>query len=80
MIPRVGERDFNLIPIHLKTSANMNKKQILKAIKNLAKSQGFYERLYNKLTDGSEESEAYLEELVEQKFKNVVDLVMFIEC
>lgn len=58
----------------------MNKKQILKAINNLAKSQGFYERLYNKLTDGSEESEAYLEEMVEQKFKNVVDLVMFIEC
>lgn len=58
----------------------MNKKQILKAIKNLAKAQGFYERLYNKLTDGSEESEAYLEELVEHKFKNAVDLVMFIEC
>ena len=58
----------------------MNKKQILKAISNLAKSQGFYERLYNKLTDGSEESEAYLEELVEQKFKDTLDLVMFIEC
>lgn len=63
-----------------KTSTNMNKKQILKAIKNLSKSQGFYERLYNKLTDGSEESEAYLEEMVEQKFKNVVDLITFIEC
>lgn len=63
-----------------KTSANMNKKQILKVINNLAKSQGFYGRLYDKLTDGSEESEAYLEELVEQKFKNAVDLVMFIEC
>lgn len=58
----------------------MGKKQILKAIKNLSKSQGFYERLYNKLTDGSEESEAYLEELVEQKFKNAVDLITFIEC
>ena len=58
----------------------MNKKQILKVINNLAKTQGFYERLYNKLTDGSEESEAYLEELVEQKFKNAVDLAMFIEC
>ena len=58
----------------------MNKKQILKVINNLAKTQGFYERLYNKLTDGSEESETYLEELVEQKFKNAVDLVMFIEC
>ncbi len=63
-----------------KTSKTMNKKQILKTIKNLSKSQGFYERLYNKLIDGSEESEAYLEELVEQKFKNAVDLVMFIEC
>lgn len=79
MIPRVGERVFNLIPIHLK-HLQMNKKQILKAIKNLAKSQGFYDRLYSKLTDGSEESETYLEELVEQKFKNVVDLITFIEC
>ena len=79
MIPRVGERDFNLIPIHLK-HLQMNKKQILKAIKNLAKSQGFYDRLYSKLTDGSEESEAYLEEMVEQKFKNVADLITFIEC
>lgn len=58
----------------------MNKKQILKVINNLAKAQGFYERLYNKLTDGSEESEAYLEEMVEQKFKNVADLITFIEC
>lgn len=58
----------------------MNKKQILKVINNLAKSQGFYEKLYDKLTDGSEESEAYLEELVEQKFKNAVDLITFIEC
>lgn len=58
----------------------MGKKQILKAIKNLSKSQGFYERLYDKLTDGSEESEAYLEEMVEQKFKNVVELITFIEC
>ena len=58
----------------------MNKKQILKVINNLAKSQGFYEKLYDKLTDGSEESEAYLEELVEQKFKNAVELIMFIEC
>ena len=52
----------------------MNKKQILKVIKNLAKSQGFYERLYNKLTDGSEESEAYLEELVEQKFNQLLKI------
>ena len=35
----------------------MNREQILKVIETLAMSQGFYGRLYNDLTNGSEESE-----------------------
>ena len=57
----------------------MNKKEILNAIKNLASSQGFYGRLYEKLTDGSEESLKFLIELEHQNFKDSVDLIMWLE-
>ncbi len=52
----------------------MNKNQILNTIKSLARSQGFYGRMLNNITD---EGLDYLEE---QNFKDPVDLVMFIEC
>lgn len=58
----------------------MNREQILKAIKTLAMSQGFYGRLYNDLTNGSEESENALIFLEEQNFRDTFDLIMFIEC
>ena len=57
----------------------MNKQEILSAIQTLAMSQGYYGRLYSKLTDKSNESEKALEYLAKQNFKNIVDLVMFIE-
>lgn len=57
----------------------MNKEQILNAIKELAQSQGFYGRLYRDLTDGSEQAETMLNTLVEQNFKDKVDLVLYIE-
>ena len=58
----------------------MSRKQILSAIKTLAMSQGFYGRLYNALTDGSEQAERTLNVMEEQKFANVVDMVMWLEC
>lgn len=57
----------------------MKKEQILNAISNLSASQGFYGRLYEKLTDGSEESEAFLNTLEKQNFGDVVDMVMWLE-
>lgn len=57
----------------------MDKEQILNAIKELAQSQGLYGRLYRDLTDGSESAEIMLNELVEQNFKDKVDLVLYIE-
>lgn len=57
----------------------MDRQQILNAIKNLAMSQGMYGRLYNVLTDGSEEAEEALEVLESQNFGDVVDMVLFIE-
>ena len=38
----------------------MNKEQILDAMRSLAASQGFYGRLYDTLTDGSEQSDEFL--------------------
>lgn len=52
---------------------------ILDWIKQLSGSQGFYQRLYDKLTDGSDESSKYLEHLESQNFKDIVDLVLYLE-
>lgn len=57
----------------------MNKEEILKAIRGLAMSQGFYGRLYEKLIDGSSESNELIEKMVEENFKDVVDMVMWLE-
>lgn len=55
----------------------MNRQEILNAVKSLAMSQGFYGRLYNALTNGTEEAEAVLQEMVDQNFKDSVDMVMW---
>lgn len=52
----------------------MNKDQILKTIKDLAKGQGMYGRILRNMTDEA------LEYLEEQNFKDPLDLVFFIEC
>lgn len=58
----------------------MSKEQILSAIRSLSLSQGFYGRLYNVLTSGTEEAEDALNTLEEQNFGDVVDMVMYLEC
>lgn len=57
----------------------MKKEEILSAIRSLAASQGFYGRLLIALSSDEPDSIAYLEYLEEQNFKDVVDLVMFLE-
>lgn len=57
----------------------MKKEEILSAIRSLAASQGFYGRLLFVLSSDEPDSIAYLEYLEEQNFKDVVDLVMFLE-
>lgn len=57
----------------------MNKKEILEMVKSLASSQGFYTRLYQYLSEGSEESEEYLDMLEEKNFKDSVDLILYLE-
>lgn len=59
----------------------MGREQIIDTIKNLAKSQGFYSRLLNCINNArDEEREAFLSELEEQKFKDTVDLVIYLEA
>lgn len=57
----------------------MNRTEILNAIKSLSMSQGMYGRMYEKLTDGSTESEVALDIMEAQNFADVVDMVLFIE-
>lgn len=53
----------------------MNKEEILNSVKSLAKSQGFYGRLYEQLYDNDEA----LEFLEKQNFKDIVDMILFLE-
>ena len=57
----------------------MNKEQILDAIRSLAASQGFYGRLYDTLTDGSEQSDEFLPTMEKQYFGDKLDMVMWLE-
>ena len=58
----------------------MNKFQILEAIQNLAMSQGFYGRLLEEIEEMSEEArDEYLDNLEQQCFVDVVDLVIYLE-
>jgi len=57
----------------------MNREQILDAIKTLAMSQGFYGRLYERLTDGTLESDSFLDLMEEQNFGDTVDMVLWLE-
>ena len=57
----------------------MNKEQILSEIRSLAASQGFYGRLYEGLTNGTEQAENALNYLEEQKFADVVEMVLWLE-
>ena len=55
---------------------SMSREEILSAIKNLARSQGSYGRMYQFLTSGSEEAEDMLQDLEDQCFTDTIDMVM----
>ena len=58
---------------------SMSREEILSAIKNLARSQGSYGRMYQFLTSGSEEAEDMLQDLEDQCFTDTIDMVMYLE-
>ena len=58
----------------------MNRVEILNTIKILAQSQGFYGAFLCCLNEASEaEREALLDKLEAQNFKDVIDLVFYLE-
>lgn len=58
----------------------MNREQILDAFRSLARSQGFYGRLLEQIDSVDEETrDAFLTDLENRNFRDVVDLVMWIE-
>ena len=57
----------------------MTKEEIIKSIRGLASSQGFYTRLYRFLSEDSEDSNEFLNTLEKQNFKDVVDLILYLE-
>ena len=62
----------------------MKREEILNAIKSLAKSQGFYGRLYERIMEIKEENEEnfneFMLQLENEKFADTLDLVMYFEC
>lgn len=53
----------------------MTREEILENIRMLAKSQGFYGRILRAI----EEDDSILDTLEEQNFKDVIDLVLYLE-
>ena len=62
----------------------MKRNEILEVIKSLARSQGFYSRIYNRLIDLKENDiDSYneiMESLESQNFKDSLDIVFYFEC
>ena len=62
----------------------MTRQQILDTIKDLARSQGLYGRIYNAIQSlkeaDKEQYDSFMNHLVNQQFSNPVDLVLFFEA
>lgn len=69
---------------NLNKEGYFSKDTILHFIYNLSQSQGFYSRLYNILMELKDECiEDYneiMDNLENQKFKDVLDIVFYFEC
>lgn len=61
----------------------MNRKDIMQAIKELARCQGYYSRMYNELLimekTFPDKYDAYMGYLESQKFADRIDMVLFLE-
>ena len=66
-----------------KNPNGMNAVQVIEVIKDLAKSQGFYSRLYQNIMErivpDEDKYENFQQFCEEQNFKDAVDVVMFFE-
>ena len=53
----------------------MDQNEILKIIKTLSSTKGFYKKLYKNILDNPE----YLKYLESMKFKDCIDLILYLE-
>lgn len=59
----------------------MKRDEILRHIKELARSQGFYGRLLESIEEASKEDrENFLASLEAQNFNDVIDLILYLEA
>lgn len=58
----------------------MTKNEILKTIKMLSQSQGYYGRLYSRLMENDDAAQEWLAEAENQNFQDMVDLILWIEA
>ena len=62
----------------------MTRRQILDTIKDLARSQGLYGRIYEAIQSlkeaDSDQYDSFMNHLVNQQFETPVDLVLFFEA
>jgi endogenous inhibitor of DNA gyrase (YacG/DUF329 family) len=71
--------EIGLAPYEDEKPDYMTKDQCMQAIQELAKSQGFYQRLLDDLMDDAEHRDLVLNDLEEQHFKDIVDMVLWLE-
>lgn len=68
-----------LMPEDIGLTRYLNKAEIFSAIQSLAKSQGLYCRMLAALEEDESRKETVLDELESKHFKDIVDLVLYIE-
>lgn len=67
---------------YTKENNNTNYELFLNVVNSLKNSQGFYSRLYNQIQEMDDEQRLELEEQInniEPKFKDVVDVILYLE-
>ena len=73
-----------IITAEPRTDGCMNVLQVIDVIRDLAHSQGFYSRMYQRILElkrtDPECFENFKNEVEAQNFKDPIDVVMFFEC
>jgi hypothetical protein len=71
------------MPESKKVQEPMKEREILSAIRDLAKSQGYYSRMYRQILEAKEndpyEYLAWIQDLEREEFKDIIDLMMHLE-
>lgn len=78
-VEEITPAEIGLVPWEDEQPDYMTKDQCMKAIQELAKSHGRYQRFLDKLMDDAEYRDLVLNDLEEHHFKDAVDMVIWLE-